>query len=92
MAATDKTYRSQKTLDIVFAVSCILMLVSVIWMLVADYNREYKNAGRLFRDVESVNNERQMIAQMPAISPSKQQALGEMQGIAARIAPVIARP
>ena len=32
MAATDKTYRNQKTLDIVFAVSCILMLLSSFWM------------------------------------------------------------
>ncbi len=65
MAATDKPYRKQKTLDIVFAVSCLLMLLSVLWMLVADYNREFKAVQRSFRDVESVLNERQMLAQLP---------------------------
>ena len=65
MAATDKPYRNQRTLDIVFAVSCILMLVSTLWMLYADYNREFKAVQRNFRDVESVLNERQMISQLP---------------------------
>ena len=52
-------------MDIVFAVSCILMLLSVLWMLVADYNRQFKAVQRTFRDVESVLNERQMLAQLP---------------------------
>ena len=65
MAATDKTYRSQRTLDIVFAVSCILMLISTVWMLVVDYNREFKTVQRTFRDVESVLDERQMVSQLP---------------------------
>ena len=52
-------------MDIVFAVSCILMLLSILWMLVADYNREFKAVQRTFRDVESVLNERQMLAQLP---------------------------
>ena len=42
MAATDQNYRQQKTLDIVFAVSSILMLLSIFWMLWDDYNREFK--------------------------------------------------
>ncbi len=65
MAATDKHYHNQRTLDIIFAASCILMLVCTIWMLVADYNREFKSVQRNFRDVESVLNERQMINQLP---------------------------
>ncbi|HVS36581.1 MAG TPA: hypothetical protein VMS17_13535 [Gemmataceae bacterium] len=73
MAATDKPYRNQKMLDMVFAVSCILMLASVVWMMWADFNREYKTAGRVFRDVESVIAERQMIAALP--EPSLVEAL-----------------
>ncbi len=42
MAATDQTYRKLKALHIVFGVSCLLMLVSVIWMFVQDFNKEYK--------------------------------------------------
>ena len=52
MAASDKPFNNQRTLDIVFAVSNILMLLSVLWMLVQDYQREYKVEQRAFRDVE----------------------------------------
>ena len=52
MAATDQTYRNQKTLDVVFGVSCLLMLLSTMWMFVQDYDREYKPIQRKFRDVE----------------------------------------
>ena len=52
MAATDQTYRNQHTLDIVFAVSRMLMLVSIVWMFWQDYFRAYKVEQRDFRDVE----------------------------------------
>ena len=42
MAATDQTYRSQRMLDIVFGVSCLLMLLSVVWMFAQDYYRDFK--------------------------------------------------
>ncbi len=53
MAATDQPYRNQYALDVVFGVSSILMLVSLIWMFVQDYNREFKTEQRPFRDVEA---------------------------------------
>ncbi len=65
MAATDQTYRNQRTLDIVFAVSCLLMLGSVVWMFVQDYNREFKTVQRDFRDVEEARNERLMLEKLP---------------------------
>ncbi len=65
MAATDQTYRNQKALDIVFAVSSIVLLVSIIWMFVQDYNREWKTEQREFRDVEAAMFTRQAIADMP---------------------------
>jgi cytochrome c2 len=65
MAATDQFYRHQKTLDIVFAVSCVLMLVSVVWMFAADYNREFKHVQREFRDVDDALTERAMLQKMP---------------------------
>ena len=42
MAATDQHYRSQKTLDVVFGVSCVLMLLSTSGCSSQDYNRDYK--------------------------------------------------
>src|SRR5438552_428210 len=65
MAATDKPYRDQNTLDIVFAVSSILMLVSIVWMFMDDYNREFKTEQRTFRDVEAALAQRQALDQMP---------------------------
>jgi hypothetical protein len=52
MAATDQTYRNQKALDIVFAASSVALLLSMIWMFVQDYNREWKTEQREFRDVD----------------------------------------
>lgn len=65
MAATDKHYRDQNTLDIVFAVSSIAMLVSLVWMFLQDYNREFKHEQRLFRDVEAALFERLAVDQLP---------------------------
>src|SRR5581483_9756039 len=71
MAATDQNYRSQRTLDIVFAVSCVLMLVSVIWMFAQDYNREFKKVQRDFRDVDEALTQRAMLEKLP--NPEKVQ-------------------
>jgi mono/diheme cytochrome c family protein len=65
MAATDQSYRNQYVLDIVFAVSSILMLLSIVWMLVADYQREYKTEQREFRDVEVAMAQREALSKMP---------------------------
>src|SRR5438067_653024 len=65
MAATDQTYRNQKMLDIVFALSCIAMLVSITWMFAQDYNREFKKVQRRFRDVDEALTERQLVEKLP---------------------------
>jgi hypothetical protein len=79
MAATDQTYRNQKALDVVFAVSCLLMLASVLWMFVQDYNREFKVVQRDFRDVEEARNVRLMLEKLPdpAKVEEKRQAVVE---------------
>jgi len=65
MAATDQTYRNQNWLDIVFGVTCVLMLVGVVWMFWQDYSREFKVEQRDFRDVEAAVAERQMLKLIP---------------------------
>ncbi len=65
MAATDQTFRSQRGLDIVFGVSCLLMLASVVWMFAQDYFREFKVEQRDFRDVETALAERGMLDLVP---------------------------
>src|SRR5262245_32849219 len=68
MAATDQTYRSQRLLDITFSVSSILMLFSIGWMFVQDYNREYKVEQRAFRDVEAEMAMRTALEQIPELA------------------------
>src|SRR5713101_4399643 len=72
MAATDQTYRHQKTLDIVFALSCIVMLISVVWMFAQDYNREFKKVQRKFRDVDEALTERQLVEKLPDVDRVKE--------------------
>lgn len=79
MAATDKFYRDQKKLNVLFAVSCVLMLVSILWMLWADYNREYKKVQRLFRDVEEAVSLTSMLENLPPESETYA-AIDEVQG------------
>src|SRR5262245_18602105 len=81
MAATDQTYRHQKALDIVFAVSSIAMLVAVIGMFVQDYNRPWKAEQREFRDVEPALFARPAVQELP--DPAKYKAAKEKAKAAA---------
>src|ERR1700737_4322194 len=65
MAATDQNYRSQHALDIVFALSSLAMLLSIVWMFVDDYNRPWKSEQRDFRQIESRLAQRLAVAQIP---------------------------
>jgi cbb3-type cytochrome oxidase cytochrome c subunit len=65
MAATDQNYRTQHTLDIVFAISSLAMLLSVVWMFADDYYRPYKVEQRDFRNVESALAQRMALDQIP---------------------------
>src|SRR5437660_328140 len=65
MAATDKPYRNQYRLDVVFGVSCVLLLASTGWMLYDDHVRPFKAVQRQFRDVEEALYVQQMVARAP---------------------------
>lgn len=43
MPANEQTWRNQKTMHIVFAVSTLIMGVATIWMMAADHKREWKS-------------------------------------------------
>jgi len=66
MAASDQTYRNQKTLHHVFAWSSVAMLVTTGWMFWDDYNRPFKKEQRVFRDVEEELAKRAMLAAAPS--------------------------
>jgi mono/diheme cytochrome c family protein len=69
MAASDQTYRRQRTLDVFFGVSCVVMLLSIVWMFGQDYFREFKTEIRDFRDVEEAMAFREMLR----LTPTKEQ-------------------
>ena len=52
MPATEETYRRQPTLHLVFAISSIAMLLSTVWMVMADHFRPWKQVQREFQQVE----------------------------------------
>src|SRR5437773_11607192 len=68
MAATDQNYRDQYALDVVFGASSILMLASLMWMFVQDFNREFKAEQRPFRDVEVALAQRLALEQIPSLA------------------------
>src|SRR3954468_12845949 len=65
MAASDQTYRNQRGLHLVFAVSSVAMLGTTIWMFWDDYNRPFKKEQRVFREVEEELAKRSILAAAP---------------------------
>src|SRR5258708_33101563 len=66
MAATDATYRNQKVLHIIFAISSIVMLLTIVGMFAEDYYRDWKVEQRSFRDVEEEMAKRMLLAATPS--------------------------
>jgi biopolymer transport protein ExbB/TolQ len=52
MPATEETYRSQARLHVVFAITSVAMLLSIVWMIMADHLRPWKQVQRRFQAVE----------------------------------------
>ncbi len=42
MPATEQTWRNQRVMHIIFGVSALVMMISTLWMLAKDHNREWK--------------------------------------------------
>jgi mono/diheme cytochrome c family protein len=57
MPATDETYRSQPTLHVVFAVSSVAMTLVIVWMILADHLRPWKEVQREFHRIEAAKLE-----------------------------------
>jgi mono/diheme cytochrome c family protein len=79
MAASDSTYRNIKTLHVVFAVSSLVMLATVLGMFVKDYYRPWKVEQRLFFDVEEEMAKRQLLAASPTEEQVDEIAILEKQ-------------
>ena len=74
MPATDKTRYNIKRLHVIFAVSGLILLVSTLWMLKADHQREWKQYQRKARTIDlRMTDWRQLQQQTEAISNARQQ-------------------
>src|SRR5262245_36592945 len=43
MPATEKTWRDQAGMHVIFGITALVMLVGTIWMLAKDHNREWRD-------------------------------------------------
>src|SRR5262245_41270214 len=84
MAATDAFYRDQKSVNIVFAVSCVALLASTIWMVADDFNRPFKKDQKVFRDVEEEMSKRAALAMAPDAEKQKEMVASEQAVVQAR--------
>ena len=67
MAASDQFYRPIKTLHVIFALSSLLMLFSIVWMLWVDHNRPYKAEQQVFRaDVKMARAQHKAVENLPS--------------------------
>jgi cytochrome c2 len=53
MPATEQTWRNIKILHVIFGASALAMLLTTVWMLAADHNREAKGLQKKFNLVET---------------------------------------
>jgi len=75
MPATEKTWRNQARLHVIFGISSIAMLVTTLWMLRADHTREWKEHQREFRNMETTMIRWLMLAEKTGAEISEQQEL-----------------
>ncbi len=79
MPATEQTWRDQKLMHRIFGVSGFLLLISTIWMFMADHTREWKHFQRTSR-----SNDLQQTA-WRGIQYNTEQALAEHERLSAAL-------
>jgi len=77
MPATESTWRNIKLLHVVFGVSSIAMLVTTIWMFVADHNRPWKDYQLQTMELESYTAQLRIAEQNSA---DYQETLARLRG------------
>src|SRR5262245_55025901 len=70
MPATEKTWRDQLRMHVIFAISSLIMLLATIWMLWRDHNNEWRRWQLADRSAAHWTIEAQ-IAKMEASSKSQ---------------------
>jgi len=74
MPATEETYRRQPTLHVIFAISSIVMMIVIVWMIMADHLRPWKTFQREFHKIEEAKlraTEKQKLEEQKQVHQSK---------------------
>ena len=71
MPATEKTWRDQKLMHVVFGCTGLLMLIATVWMFAADHSREWKDYQRKMRSVDVRMTEWRMADEKARISQAE---------------------
>ena len=74
MPATEKTWRDQMRMHVIFGVSALVMLVATIWMLAKDHTREWRATELANRNKEAWTATA-MLNQQSAVSHSQLEQL-----------------
>ncbi len=82
MPASEETYRRQPTLHLVFAISSVAMLLSTVWMVMADHLRPWKEVQRKFQSVE---REKLEASEKEKLEEQKQKYQAQIDQIDAKI-------
>src|ERR1700675_4186695 len=75
MPATEKTWRDQLRMHVVFGVTSLVMLVATVWMLAKDQNREWRKWQLDNRSKEEWTTASQL-AQQTAVTQASRDQLG----------------
>ena len=75
MPASEETWRNQPKLNIVFALSSLAMLGSLVWMVEVDHFREWKQYARMFKKEEV----RRLQERQGALAEADSQGRGQVQ-------------
>ncbi len=79
MPANEETYRSQTTLHVVFAISSIAMTLAIVWMIMADHLRPWKQVQREFHAIEHEKLEESKTEKLAEQKTKNQSSITEVE-------------
>ena len=80
MPATDQTWYNTKQLHVIFAVSGVVLLISTLWMLQADHQREWKQYQRKARTIDlRMADWRRLQQQTDSMAAQQQQLAADLK-------------
>jgi len=82
MPASEEPYYRQATMHLVFAISSVAMLLSTVWMVMADHMRPWKEVQRGFQEIE---RDKLKVAEREKLEEQKQKSQARIDEIDAEI-------